>query len=171
MRPGTTLSLLLLSALSLGACGDDRSGEEERLEEFARQHGVDADVEIDEDGERIVTLGRNAGGVRQQAGANLGWPDGFPEDIAVFPDLNVYSASGVPGGGYTVAALAVASPDDVAAFYRREMASRGWTDLSATGGAAPGPMLRFEKGTRMVTVNLVPNGESTALTITTLDRG
>tara|TARA_R110002126_G_scaffold70458_5_gene177307 strand:- start:4240 stop:4788 length:549 start_codon:yes stop_codon:yes gene_type:complete len=120
------------------------------------------------DDEPMVVMEQNNGGMHAQAGANLDLPAGFPEDVAHYPGLNIYGASAIPNMGYTLAALAEGSPAEVAAFYSREMAELGWTE-AANAPNGPGQMLRFEKGARSISLNLIPNGDDTTLSITALN--
>ncbi|WP_417496593.1 hypothetical protein [Maricaulis sp.] len=148
------LPLTLLATL-LVACGGDTTP-------------PGATASGDDDGEPMVVMEQNNGGMHAQAGANLDLPAGFPEDVAHYPGLNIYGASAIPNMGYTLAALAQGSPAEVAAFYSREMAELGWTE-AANAPNGPGQMLRFEKGARSISLNLIPNGDDTTLSITALN--
>lgn len=152
-----TLPILAL-ALPLAACGDNGGQQSASGAAGTNSSGND---------EQMVVMEQNYGGQQSQAGANLNLPAGFPEDVAHYPGLNIYGASTIPNTGFSLAALADASPEDVAAFYSREMAALGWTEAAAAPGA--GQMLRFEKDGRVYAVNLIPNGASTSLSITALN--
>jgi len=144
-------------ALPLAACGDN--GAQENPDNNSGGAGSD---------EQMVVTDQNGGGIRSQAGANLNLPAGFPDDVAYYPGLNIYGANTIPNMGFSYAALAEGSPEDVAAFYSREMAALGWTEAVVTPSGAT-QMLRFEKGTRVFSVNLIPNGENTTLSVTALN--
>jgi len=146
---------LFALALPLAACGDSGN------------NGGEQNADTSANDEQIVVADQNSGGIHSQAGANLNLPAGFPEDVAHYPGLNIYGANPIPNMGYSLAALAEGSPEEVAAFYSREMAALGWTEAAPTPGGAS-QMLRFEKGTRSVSINLIPNGANTTLSITAL---
>ncbi len=151
-----SLLTALILVLPLAACGN---GEQNSNQGDGAGNGT---------GDTVVTIDRNAGGIHSQAGANLNLPTGFPDDIAIFPGMNIYGASEVPGMGYSLSAISDAAPADVAEFYVREMTALGWTDASTGGGGAPSQVLRFEKEARVTSVNLMPNNGGTTLSITSL---
>lgn len=150
---------LLALVLPLAACGD--SGGNQSAGGASGNSGSAGD-------EQLVVMDRNSGGVHSQAGANLNLPAGFPTDVAHYPGLNIYGANTIPNMGFSLTALANASPEDVAAFYSREMTALGWTEASSTPSGA-GQILRFEKGSRVFSIQLTPNGANTALGITALN--
>lgn len=148
---------LLILASPLAACGGDTTPQD--AASSAGQAGGD---------EPMVVMEQNTGGMHAQAGANLNLPAGFPEDVAHYPGLNIYGANTIPNMGFALAALANGTPGEVAAFYSREMQALGWTEAANTPNG-PGQMLRFEKGARSVSLNLIPNGNDTTLSITALN--
>tara|TARA_R110002072_G_scaffold126584_6_gene263482 strand:- start:106 stop:558 length:453 start_codon:yes stop_codon:yes gene_type:complete len=148
---------LLILASPLAACGGDTTPQD--AAGSAGQAGGD---------EPMVVMEQNNGGMHAQAGANLNLPAGFPDDVAHYPGLNIYGANTIPNMGFALAALANGSPAEVAAFYSREMQALGWTE-AANAPNGPGQMLRFEKGARSVSLNLIPNGNDTTLSITALN--
>tara|TARA_R110002096_G_scaffold43420_16_gene117105 strand:+ start:228 stop:704 length:477 start_codon:yes stop_codon:yes gene_type:complete len=148
---------ITLLAAPLAACGGDTTPQS--AASGAGQNGGD---------EQMVVMEQNSGGMHAQAGANLNLPAGFPDDVAHYPGLNIYGASTIPNMGYTLAAMADGSPADVAAFYSHEMTALGWTE-AANAPNGPGQMLRFEKGSRSVSLNLIPNGDDTTLSITAMN--
>jgi len=148
----------LLIALPLAACGDN-----------GNTNGGDSANNGASNGEELVVTDRNAGGIHSQAGANLNVPAGFPDDIAIYDGLNIYGANDMGPMGYTLTAISDASIEEIAAFYSREMAAQGWSEESAAVQGNSARAMRFQKGTRMTTVNLLPNGETTAVTISALN--
>lgn len=149
------LPLIALTS-PLGACGGDTA--QQSASNNAAQGGSD---------EQMVVMEQDRGGIHSQAGANLNLPAGFPEDVAHYPGLNIYGANTIPNMGYALAALAEGTPNEVAAFYSREMQALGWTEV-VNAPSGPGQMLRFEKGERVFSLNLIPNGADTTLSITAL---
>ncbi|WP_417486289.1 hypothetical protein [Maricaulis sp.] len=153
--------VLMTAMLPLAACG---GGTNE-----AGTDGIGNDSPGgSESGETIVAMEQDLGGIQSQTGANLDLPDGFPDDVAHYPGLNIYGANAIAGMGFSLAALADGTPDEVANFYSREMVALGWTE-AANAPSGPGHMLRFEKGSRTFTVNLIPNGDTTTLSATALN--
>jgi hypothetical protein len=163
------LLVLGLAAFPLAACGGNPSqSREDRMEEYARAHGVDADVELDENGEvRSVTVNQGAG----QVGTNLDLPADFPDDIPVYPGLSLHSVAPVPGGGLSVSGRTEDEMAEVAAFYAREMAASGWTDNSPAQAVATQRTLRFTKGARNAMLNLVPTDPGTTVSLNLMDLG
>lgn len=153
---------LFALALPLAACGDSGEGGQ-TTGGTAAGGGTGSD-------EQMVVMEQDRGGIHSQAGANLNLPAGFPEDVAHYPGLNIYGANTIPNMGFSLAALAEGTPEQVAAFYSREMTALGWTE-AANAPSGAGQMLRFEKDGRTFSVNIIPNGNNATLSITALDQG
>ena len=153
---------------ALAACGGPSSdaAREAEIENYARQFGVDADVELDETGEvRTVRVGSVGGG---QVGMNLDAPDGFPDDIALYPGLSISASTALPQNGFMLQGQTDASVDEIAAFYAERMTADGW---NATADTSPTPTmrnLRFEKADRMANVNLIDGGGTVTAQIQTM---
>ncbi|MFN3232372.1 MAG: hypothetical protein ACE363_09465 [Alphaproteobacteria bacterium] len=165
--PGATgLAMVLM----LSACGDSEQSREAELESIAAEYGVDLDVEINEETgeEKMIVQQGSFGGVESQAGMNLDLPDGFPDDVATYPGMQVYGSSGLPMG-VSISALSDDTQDEVAAYFSEQMVGKGWTDES---GPAPAPSmrsLRFTKDNRTANLTLLPGGEGgTAIQMTVL---
>ncbi|WP_297732468.1 hypothetical protein [uncultured Maricaulis sp.] len=148
---------LAFTALPLAACGGETTGT-----------GSPASPPEPDSAEPQVVMEQDIGGIRSQAGANLDLPDGFPDDIAHYPGLNIYGANAIPNMGFSLAALADGSVEEVAEYYASEMAALGWTE-AANGPSGPGQMLQFEKAGRTTSVNLIPNGATTTVSVTALN--
>ena len=145
------------AALMLAACGGDPS----RPDTTTGQAGPDR-------AEPQVVMEQDLGGIRSQTGANLNLPDGFPDDVAHYPGLNIYGANAIPNMGFSLAAIADGAMADVADFYAREMPALGWSMIS-NGPSGPGHLLQFEKDGRSTAINLIPNGASTTVSVTALN--
>ena len=148
------------------ACGSGHNSAEARekqLEEYARQHGVDADIELDGDGQ--VTIQQSVAGGSVTTGQDLGVPDDFPRDVAIYPGMKILSSAVMPGG-YMLQGQAAASSAAVAGFFTSEMARHGWRDESPQAPAGlPMTSLRFVKDQRATGVNLIPDGDQVAVQI------
>ncbi len=158
MTQSTKAALALMAiALPLAACGGETAG--------TGDAGAPATAG---QAEPQIVMEQDAGGIRSQAGANLNLPDGFPDDIAHYPGLNIYGANTIPNMGFSLAAIADGSVAEVAEFYAREMAMLGWTE-TANGPSGPGHLLQFEKDGRTASINLIPNGADTTVSVTALN--
>lgn len=147
----------LTAVALLAACGGEGGSSatrEQELEDYAAGFGANVEVDVDRDGEtRTVTI-QGPGGA--QGGANLAVPAGFPEDVALYPNLNIVATAPLPGGGFTLQGHAAgAELAAVAQFYSEQMADEGWTDRSAAGAAPSMASLAFEKSGRTASVNLI----------------
>lgn len=164
------LGMLCLAAGLLAGCGDNatQNTEADQIEDYAAAHGVDADVRTDADG-RVDSVAINQGG--GQVGSNLDVPDGFPSDIPLYPGLNLYGASAVPGGGFSLAALSDDDVDTISAWYASRMTQGGWTASDAPQGMPGQSGLIFEKGNRRVMVTLTPGSSGTTMSLVTLALG
>ena len=107
-------------AVLLAACGAGSQTQEEkdrRAEEYAQSFGVDAKVATSPDGTKSVAIDRVTGGLTAQGGSNLRLPAGFPDDIPMYPQLNIFAASQLPGGGFMVQGQTPDGVNQVAEFY------------------------------------------------------
>lgn len=161
------LSAAALLALPLAACGEPPASAPQ--DSGAPQSEAPAQAETRQGDSPMVVTEREAGGVRSQGGANLNLPEGFPEDIAIHEDLNIYGANAIPGMGFSLAATSSASQSDLAQFYQREMPTLGWTEMHLGDATGTVQMLRFEKDGRSVSVNFVPNNNGTAVAIAAMN--
>jgi hypothetical protein len=164
---GGRILVIAASALATG-CGstDDAGDGAARLEQPAAWFG--ADVRVGEQTRATTVAVAGPGGVT--GGAELSPPRGFPEDVAIYPDLNVFSAAVVPGG-HMLQGVTADDPDEIASFYQRTMTDQGWKDESPTTRSPVMRTLRFTKGTREASVNLLPTGDKTAVQITSMQSG
>lgn len=156
----------LAVALLVTACGSGDNGTEARekqIEEYARQHGVDADITLDGDGQ--VTIQQNVAGGSVTTGQDLSVPDDFPRDVAIYPGMEILSSAATPGG-YMLQGQAAASGEAVAGFFESEMARQGWRDESPQAPAGlPMTSLRFAKDQRVTGINLIPDGDQVTIQI------
>jgi hypothetical protein len=166
---GARALVMTLSAFAFG-CGSAGDGADraERMEDYAASFGVDVDVDVDEETGEASTTIAHAGGV--VGGSDVPAPEGFPADVALYPDLNVFSSATVPGG-HMLQGVTADDPDEVASFYTREMTDQGWKDESPSSHSPVMRTLRFTKGTREASVNLLPTGDKTAVQITSMQSG
>ncbi len=140
---------------SVTACGDSETSREEQIENYAAEQGIDLDVDID--GDKMVVQ-QDIGGVTSQVGMGLDLPDGFPDDVALFPGMQVYGASIVPMG-YSVAAIGNDGVDAVTSYLTDQMTANGWADESTPSPAPTMRNLRFTKDGRAASYTLVPGSD------------
>lgn len=157
-------SAAILALGSLAACGQPDTSEtrESELEDYAAQHGIDADITVDDNGDvSSVTMNSAGGG---QVGTDLPLPPGFPDDVVLHSSEAVYSVTPSPGGIFMVQAFSDATIEDLSAWHRSEMQQRGWTEQ---GGSGSGP-LSFRKDGRLANINFIPNGGRVTVQIMTM---
>lgn len=156
-----------MAVFALGACGGPSSDEarERQIEEYAAQYGVDADVEI-ENGEVSTTINTGGG----QVGSDLDLPAGFPDDVAVFPELTIHAAMATPGQvqGYMIQAQTESAVSDIVDFYAREMANAGWEPVEPEATAPTMERLGFKKGERLTTVVIIDTGAMKTVQLSTM---
>ncbi len=93
--------------------------------ERAIEAATGGSVDVDRDGDTVT--------VKTQDGTITGgntMPENFPSDVPVYPGADVqgsYSIDGANGKGHTVGLQTNDSLADVTAWYRREVAAKGWT--------------------------------------------
>jgi hypothetical protein len=125
------LSVGLILALALGLVGcqsiDEKIGEE--VGEEIAGGIVGADVEVD--GED-VTIETDDGAV-SISGDTRELPEDFPEDMPIYDDSEVDSATSMSSGGSTTYYVNLTTEDDITTvyeWYKAEVADEGWTITS-----------------------------------------
>lgn len=167
MRTSFGFTAAIATTLVLAACGAPEQGEAARqqaAEDYAASFGIDADVSTNADGSERVEVRSASGAV---AGSNLAVPADFPDDIPIYPDLNI---SGVNNVGPTrmVQGIAQDGVEEVATFYLAQMPAKGWT---ASGDQQPSPAMRtlqFTKSGRTVGITMMATGPGASVALTTM---
>ncbi len=165
MRSSRTLPPVVLVALLLTACGGASQTDaqrEQELEAYAESFGADVDVSTRPDGTQSVAIDRRVGGVDMQAGTNLELPDGFPDDVPLYPQMNIVASGTLPTGVFTVQGMSDDAPERLAEFYGTELAGAGWTE-SASQRSPAMRSVQYQKGDRTTSINLVANGTGTMI--------
>jgi hypothetical protein len=169
------VALLLLTGF-VTACDSTKESPEARvkqLEEYARSHGIDAEVAVDVDsqGKESVVVKQDVAGMQFQSGKDLTVPEDFPKDVPVFPALKIISAAKLPIGHLLQGKTDTAS-DEVAKFYRDELPKQGWTNVTPSGAQSPViQSMRFTKDQRAVAISLIQHGADTTVQISLTPAG
>ena len=131
------LSIAATLALSLAACGSEKSGS------FETSDGQEGEYAVENDGEGMnATVTTPEGTATMQSGENVkaDLPDGF----TVYPGAKVVSATNVDSPESKGSLLMMEtsdSPDKVAAFYRKQAAAAGIKiemEMTVNGGTMIG---------------------------------
>jgi len=159
----TTLKFVLplLVATALAGCGQDAA--DTAAEKLAKQQGVDMD--IDRDGDKATYTMAGPDGSKVQVGENLKVPDGFPDDVAVYPDLKIVSATSVPQG-FMVQGQTKDAVGKVAGFYANKMKSDGWEKEGEFSQGDTMQSLSFKKDGRNASVNVISGDDGTTVQLT-----
>jgi hypothetical protein len=156
--------------LLLAGCGGGTPSQEEKdrqAEEYAKSFGVDANVSTGADGTRSIVIDQSLGGQTAQAGSNLPLPAGFPDDVQMYPQLNIFAASRLPSAGFMVQGQTSDSMEQVAEFYVSRMNSSGWTQEAPAQQAPNMKMFAFQKDKRTTSISLIA-GQGTTVQLTTI---
>ncbi len=152
----------------LAACGGGNDAKEQKIEDYAAQHGVDADVELDAKGEvKSVTVNNGMGAM---VGDNLDLPDGFPGDIHVSDNWSVMSTSRIPQSGFIVTAMTGASVEDTASEIREKMIANGWAVENEDQPNEMMTQMGFTKDNRVANFNLLNTGGRLNIQLSTMTR-
>ena len=151
-RAGLAVCLVTLMV----ACGgSEQADREAEITAQATRMGIDADVTPDESGEvESVQVNSQFGAV----GQNLKLPDDFPADIPIDANWNIMSVAQVPPSGHMLQAMADGEVEGLVATLREAFSDRGWQEGSFNQPATAMTALGFEKGNRMVNVNITDSG-------------
>ena len=156
MMKNAHVLMAAIGALTLAACGGGDEAKEQQLEDYAAQHGVDADVELDEKGEVKSVTVNNANGAR--VGQDLSLPDGFPDDVHVSDNWSVMATSPVPQGGFMLNATTPESAEATLSAIRQAMLAKGWAVEAETQSGAMMTQIGFVKDDRLASFNLMDTG-------------
>jgi hypothetical protein len=170
MLPFRAVSVLSVVVIFLAACGpgeQTRTEQDRQAEEYAKSFGIDANVSSNPDGTKTVAVDRNMGGLAVQGGSNLSLPAGFPDDIPMYPEINIFTASQMPNQGFMVQGQTPDAVEKVAEFYVARMTSSGWTHQAPAQQVPTMRVLPFRKDSRTATINLI-GGQGTTVQLTTL---
>lgn len=155
--------VLMLASLVLSACGpaaDSREAREQEMEGYAAMHGLDIDVSVGAN-DKAIAITQEVGGNTVTTGQNLERPADFPDDVSLYPGMRIIALSESLAGRMLQGQI----DDDtatVAAHLRTQMTAKDWVDESPTAAAGtPMTSLRFVKGDRTVSVNLIGTGAQT----------
>ncbi len=146
----------LITLLTAG-CGGGQSEEarEQAMEDAAAEQGIDADVELDDDGNvESLAIDQGMGAMQGQVGINLELPEGFPEDVPLYPGLSIHAANAMPQG-HMVQASTEDDRQEVIDFFKERLTAEGWTEAESNEA---GQMLqmRFTKGQRVTGITIMP---------------
>lgn len=162
----TMLGIILISAC--GDADDSADAREEQIEQYAKKHGVDANVKIDDsNGDEEIVINRNVGGNTARPGKNLEVPDDFPRDIPIYPDMNIYAVDKI-GAGHMIQAQTSNNPDDIIDFYKEKMVGDGWADEATTNALPSMKNIRFTKGKRMTAVMILTEENQTTVQLSAI---
>jgi hypothetical protein len=148
-------SVLFVATLAL-ACGGD--------EETVETEGGTFTVAHEGEGLRISGEQEGVGAVSAEFGEDARIPDGFPDDVPVYPDARVVGGMVAGEGGM----LTLQTGDDleeVADFYGEKLAKEGWS-LGPPIDLSDRRLLPFEKGGRSGAVQISREASDTTILIT-----
>ncbi len=168
------MGLALALALVWAGLGCSKAAEvisenaiEKAIESDAGGEGQDVDVNIKDGG---VTLTSEDGKTQISIGENTTLPKGFPDDVPLYPGLQLLGSSAAPGTeDYAVQATSTDGIDKIAAYYGKELKSRNWEEERTMAMAMGQDMriLAYTKDGRRVHVTLHATDDSTMVSIHT----
>jgi len=194
MKMKTTLVLIcgLLLVVVLGGCGGPASGPEdteagipdvvsEAIEEAAAREGVGIDIEssdgsmsisgTDDDGnafsmtqsEEGFKITTEDGEMAMNVGADAVLPEDFPKDVPLPKQHKLTGVMSMPEG-LSVIATSELKPEEIAQFYAKETAAKGWKkeqDIKM----GPMHMLNYTKDERTLSVTIAVEEGVTQLVV------
>jgi len=165
------VSMLLVLVLASGCFGQNIA---EKIAEEAIEKAIESDsgenVDIDFDDDEI-TIESDDGEVSIGMGTDL--PDGFPDNVPVYPDMEIISSWSVTEDdkdSYSINGLTEDAGDDVFAWYKENLSS--WeieNEFSASGDDMKTSSLTAKSGVLMVVIMVVETedeGTSIILSVT-----
>ena len=150
------ITLLLCAATLVLACG----GEKETVE----IEGGELAFEAEGEGVRISGEKEGVGAISGRFGENAEIPDGFPEDVPIYPGSDVIGGM-VAGAGGMVTLQTGDDAEKVAAFYREKLVNEGWS-LAPEMDLGGRQMLPIEKESRNGVVQISREPKATTIVLT-----
>jgi hypothetical protein len=146
----------------LNGCGN--SAQENAIEKMIeKETGATTEVDLSQKGMKIT--GESEGEKYSvTTGDATEIPKGFPEDVPLYKPSKALGAAAVDSG-YSVSLTTGDDIDKVASEYRKQMVSRGWSELSSMniGGQR---MLVYEKEGRATNIGIMSVEGETRITVT-----
>jgi len=164
----------LLFAVAASGCGNsDHSASnqaaERVIEQAAEDQGIEADVQITDDGAAFsMNTTSERGAETIQSGENLPLPEDLPKDIPL-PDalkvtmINTAAAKEV----FNIQATNSLPVDDLVQFYKTQAPAKGWKEVSASALAGVMASLEYEKENRVLRVIINEGNGWSMLTLNT----
>jgi len=168
------LAGVLVLAVAASGCGKDSPSETNQaaelvIEQAAQQQGIEADVQITDDGASFsMNASSERGAETIQSGENLPLPEDFPKDIPV-PDalkvtmVNTAAAKEV----FNIQATNSLGVDDLVQFYKAQAPAKGWKEVAATALTGVMASLEYEKEDRVLRVIISSGNGWSMLTLNT----
>lgn len=188
LRIGTVMLGLAVAAIALlpAGCGGDKADTSEGgateavsssiaesiIEHAAKKDGQDVDVEIKGSGGSMsISVKGEEGSLQTMTGGASGPPQDMPQDVPLYPGLAIHMTHAASEQqAFNVTGETQAAVADVAAFYKKEAAGKGWTEQTSTQtntGEQEMHMLMYRKENRMLHVMIVGESGKTTVTVTT----
>ncbi len=159
----TCTALAFAAALAAAAAG---CGREERT---VRVDG--GDVTIHEDGDEVEVRGETGGGaIEGRFGEDVSLPEGFPDDVPIYPGATVVGSMQAAESGRMVTLRTADAPDRVQDFYRERLAGGGW-EIASEMNFGGQRMLTAEKDDRVAAVQVGTAEDGTRVVLTVSEGG
>jgi len=146
-------TLLALPLAAFVACGSDETIETDQ-----------GTVTVDHDDDTMTVTGGGENKFEMKTGKKVELPADFPDDVPVFPDATLVTSVSAPDG-IMLSSESTAKPDDVLAFYKKELGSEGWT-TEAEMNMGGQRMISLSKGDRQVTITASSDEGQTQISLT-----
>ena len=120
--------------------------------------------------DKSLTMTTANGAITAETGKNAKVSADFPKDIPVYPKSEVLMSMKMEENQTFTVQLGTADTlDTVGAYYKKELAAKGWTESQsmAQGGDNPMQMLMYSKEKRTVTVVVAPEHGKTMINLQT----
>lgn len=159
-----SLLAALVFAVAVSGCGNSgtsasNQAAERVIEQAAQQQGIEADVQITDEGASFsMNASSERGAETIQSGENLPLPENLPKDIPLPDALKVTMINtAATNEVFNIQATNKLSVDELVQFYKTQAPARGWKEVSASALAGVMASLEYEKEDRVLRV-IVNNG-------------
>jgi hypothetical protein len=159
-----TATLLLVSVAGCKKIAEEAI--EGAIESQAARQGSEANVEIDDESFSMQVQGKD-GQQTLQIGEDTKLPEGFPEDVPLYPDWTIVVAHTQAGDSIFMIQAQSADPlPQVAEFFTEKVPQNGWEEKSNTSQGEKMKILQYAKDDRTLNFIINADDQGTGVNIT-----
>ena len=129
------------------------------------QNRVEKNMKLQEESVRFES---ESGDVFEaKIGGDVALPEGFPDDVPLYPGAKIIVALTVPGGGVMASFETADAPKKILDFYRRELPTKGW-EVGQENSRGPTIQFQSKKRRQRLSTSIVAGDPMNKVTLTVI---